>query len=82
MNMTDLIKVRRDVLSAVRKNREVAKTNTFYTEMLTSVLTGNNQEINNAKTSNQMENIIDIRYIFQFSSIFYFFPNFIFIYRV
>lgn len=60
--MTDLIKVRREILPVVRKNMEREKANTLYTELMASTLnTGN---IFNPKTNkDHMENIIDIRLV-------------------
>ncbi|XP_057662319.1 DNA polymerase epsilon catalytic subunit 1 [Diorhabda carinulata] len=64
MNQTDLIKVRREILKVVRKNRQKDNTNSFYTEMLTSTLC-NGDIIESTSYSNknadQMENILDIR---------------------
>lgn len=61
LNQTDLIKVRREILSNVRKNREKQKGNTFYTEMLTKSLV-NKRDFGNLKNvTNHMGNIIDIR---------------------
>lgn len=61
MNITDLIKVRRVINASVKKNRENAKTNTYYSEMLTNVLSGNNADFDSKRQSDQMESIIDIR---------------------
>ncbi|XP_032807748.1 DNA polymerase epsilon catalytic subunit A [Petromyzon marinus] len=61
----DLIKVRKDVFPAIRKNREREKSNDAYTSMLSSALSGGNllaeDEGNSKKMSDQMENITDIR---------------------
>ncbi|CAH0549983.1 unnamed protein product [Brassicogethes aeneus] len=59
-NQTDLIKVRKDILKVVRKNKEKINENTYYTEMLTSTLTNNAATVHKG-TSDQMENIMDIR---------------------
>lgn len=60
-NQTDLMKVRKEILSVVRKNIEREKANTFYTEMMASTLVSN-ASVSNRKTSlDHMENIIDIR---------------------
>lgn len=61
MNITDLIKVRRVINASVKKNQENAKTNTYYSEMLTNVLAGNNADFDSKRQSDQMESIIDIR---------------------
>lgn len=61
LNQTDLIKVRREILSNVRKNRDKQKGNTFYTDMLTKNLVSKG-DFGNVKTvTNHLEKIIDIR---------------------
>lgn len=62
ITITDLLKVRREVMSAVKKNRERHKHNNFYTEMLTAALVTKGDTGSTRKTADQMENIIDIRY--------------------
>ncbi|XP_033110052.1 DNA polymerase epsilon catalytic subunit A-like isoform X2 [Anneissia japonica] len=62
--VNDLQKVRRDIMPSVRKNREREKTQNIYTTMLTSKLTGeedNSSSHASKKISNQMDNIVDIR---------------------
>lgn len=63
LTITDLLKVRRDVMPAVKKNREQLKHNNFYTEMLTTALASKGDSGTTRKTADQMENIIDIRYL-------------------
>nr|CAD7570292.1 unnamed protein product [Timema californicum] len=58
LTVTDLVKVRRELISAVRKNREREKNNTYYTEMLTNALASKGTT---KKSTDHMENIIDIR---------------------
>nr|CAD7454365.1 unnamed protein product [Timema tahoe] len=58
LTVTDLVKVRRELMSAVRKNREREKNNTYYTEMLTNALASKGTT---KKSTDHMENIIDIR---------------------
>ncbi|XP_075685545.1 DNA polymerase epsilon catalytic subunit A [Rhinoderma darwinii] len=64
-SVDDLIKVRKEISPAVRKNKERDHANDTYTAMLSSALTGNNfapeEEGPSKKISDQMENIIDIR---------------------
>ena len=48
---------------AVKKNREQLKHNNFYTEMLTTALASKGDSGTTRKTADQMENIIDIRYL-------------------
>ncbi|XP_028851833.1 DNA polymerase epsilon catalytic subunit A isoform X2 [Denticeps clupeoides] len=62
----DLIKVKREISPAVRKNREREKSNDTYTNMLSSALVGGNvmggdEEGPSKKMSDQMDNIVDIR---------------------
>ncbi|XP_045460209.1 DNA polymerase epsilon catalytic subunit 1 [Harmonia axyridis] len=59
-NQTDLIKVRKDILKNVRKNRVKSDENTFYTEMLTESLVNVQTDTMKSK-GDPMENIIDIR---------------------
>ena len=56
--MTDLQKVRKDLLSAVRKNKERLKNASAYQEMLAEAMASN---MESATRSNPMENIIDLR---------------------
>ncbi|XP_046479124.1 DNA polymerase epsilon catalytic subunit 1 isoform X1 [Neodiprion pinetum] len=59
-NMTDLVKVRREIMSAVKKNKEREKSHTYYTEMLASSL--NVRDHNPVKNlTDHMDNILDIR---------------------
>lgn len=57
------MKVRKEILSVVHKNKEREKTNTYYTEMLADSLITNKDDTNStAKTStDHLENILDIR---------------------
>jgi DNA polymerase epsilon subunit 1 len=74
-NQTDLIKVRKEILKVVRRNKERENSNTFYTEMLTDILTEKTIATVSKAVTDQMENILDIRYIFCkmiISSIFFF----------
>ncbi|XP_062890220.1 DNA polymerase epsilon catalytic subunit A isoform X2 [Mobula hypostoma] len=60
----ELMKVRKEIFPAVRKNKEKEKSNDAYTVMLASALAGGNvteEEETSKKISDQMENIIDIR---------------------
>jgi hypothetical protein len=63
LTITDLLKVRREVKPAVKKNHEQLKHNNFYTEMLTTALASKGDSGTTRKTADQMENIIDIRYL-------------------
>lgn len=55
------MKVRRDILTYVRKNKEKKKSNTYYIEMLSNQLK-NKEDISSLKfASDPMEKIIDIR---------------------
>jgi len=49
-------------MSAVKKNRERQKHINLYTEMLTTALSTKGDTGTTRKTTDQMENIIDIRY--------------------
>ncbi|GFR70989.1 DNA polymerase epsilon catalytic subunit A-like, partial [Elysia marginata] len=57
----ELIKVRREVFPAVRKNKEREKNKDEYTSMLMSHYGGEDAHAVSKKISDQMENIIDIR---------------------
>uniref|UniRef100_A0A8B9JNV3 DNA polymerase epsilon catalytic subunit n=1 Tax=Astyanax mexicanus TaxID=7994 RepID=A0A8B9JNV3_ASTMX len=62
----DLIKVKREISPAVRKNREREKSNDAYTSMLCSVLAGGNvmtadEDGTSKKMSDQLDNIVDMR---------------------
>ncbi len=58
LNMTDMQKVRKDLLAAVRKNKERLKNATAYQEMLAEAMSSNMEGSNR---TNPLENIIDIR---------------------
>ncbi|KAG7263406.1 hypothetical protein CRUP_007412, partial [Coryphaenoides rupestris] len=62
----DLIKVRREISPAIRKNREREQSNDSYTAMLSSALSGGNvtmedEDARYKKISDQLENIVDMR---------------------
>lgn len=62
----DLVKVKREISPAVRKNREREKSNDAYTSMLSSALVGGNvvtedEECTSKKMTEQRDNIIDMR---------------------
>lgn len=61
MNVTDLMKVRKEVLPAVKKNKERAKTHTAYADMLQQSYFGDVAEFEKKGGTEQLENIIDIR---------------------
>ena len=58
LNMTDLQKVRKDLLAAVRKNKERMKNATAYQEMLAEAMSSN---VEGVSRTNPLENIVDIR---------------------
>lgn len=59
--MNDLIKIRREILTYVRKNQEKKKANSYYIDMLTKAVK-NKEDIPSFKfASDPMEKIIDIR---------------------
>lgn len=62
-NQTDLIKVRREILKAVRKNKQKENVNSYYMEILSSALANNSEDVSVASNSkvDQLENIMDIR---------------------
>ncbi|XP_066147109.1 DNA polymerase epsilon catalytic subunit 1 [Euwallacea fornicatus] len=61
-NQTDLVKVRKELLREARRNKARLKENSYYTEMLATHLTDNRSETVAGKiTTDQMENILDIR---------------------
>lgn len=68
MSQNELMKVRREILTAVNKNKEREKKDAIYSEMLTNALTSAAAIEHAKKTTDHMENIIDIRYC-----IYYFF---------
>uniref|UniRef100_A0A6Q2YZ91 DNA polymerase epsilon catalytic subunit n=1 Tax=Esox lucius TaxID=8010 RepID=A0A6Q2YZ91_ESOLU len=62
----DLMKVKREISPAVRKNREREKSNDIYTSMLSSALAGGSvsavdEDGLSKKISDQMDNIVDMR---------------------
>ncbi|XP_037072699.1 DNA polymerase epsilon catalytic subunit A-like [Pollicipes pollicipes] len=59
LTVSELQKVKRDVLSAVRRNRERRQSQTAYSELLTSYMTGADGDEPDNK--NQMDNVVDIR---------------------
>ncbi|XP_019956457.2 DNA polymerase epsilon catalytic subunit A [Paralichthys olivaceus] len=62
----DLIKVKREISPAVRKNREKEQSNDAYTSMLSSALSGGNvtstdEDRMSKSISDQLDNIVDMR---------------------
>ncbi|KAI4894825.1 hypothetical protein NFI96_029846 [Prochilodus magdalenae] len=62
----DLIKVKREISPAVKKNREREKSNDAYTSMLSSALVGGSvmtadEDGTSKKISDQLDNIVDMR---------------------
>ncbi|CAH2045106.1 unnamed protein product, partial [Iphiclides podalirius] len=61
MSQNEMMKVRREILTAVKKNKEREKKDAIYSEMLTNALTSAAAIEHAKKTTDHMENIIDIR---------------------
>lgn len=61
LTVNDLMKVRPQIMSAVKKNREREKGNTYYSELLSKALATNSTGVT-PKFTDHMDNIIDIRY--------------------
>ncbi|XP_048486026.1 DNA polymerase epsilon catalytic subunit 1 [Plutella xylostella] len=61
MSQNDMMKVRREILTAVNKNKEREKKDAIYAEMLTNALTSAAAIEHAKKTTDHMENILDIR---------------------
>ncbi|KAK3514779.1 hypothetical protein QTP70_030670 [Hemibagrus guttatus] len=62
----DLVKVKREISPAVRKNREREKSNDAYTSMLSSALVGgsvtaDDEDGTSKKMADQLDNIVDMR---------------------
>ncbi|OWK14641.1 POLE [Cervus elaphus hippelaphus] len=61
----DLVKVRKEISPAVKKNRDQGHASDAYTTMLSSVLQGSSviidEEETSKKTADQMDNIVDMR---------------------
>lgn len=64
LNVNDLLRVRKDVLPAVKKNREREKSNTAYADMLRQSYIGDMAADFDPKKggTNHMDSIIDIRF--------------------
>ena len=60
-NTTDLGKVRKDILPAVKKSSEKEKGNTFYTEMISKALVTLDAHLPSKANTNHFESILDIR---------------------
>ncbi|XP_038207055.1 DNA polymerase epsilon catalytic subunit 1 [Zerene cesonia] len=61
MSQNEMMKVRREILTAVNKNKEREKKDAIYAEMLTNALTSAAAIEHAKKTTDHMENILDIR---------------------
>ncbi|KAJ2953420.1 hypothetical protein O0L34_g1009 [Tuta absoluta] len=61
MSQNDLMKVRREILTAVNKNKAREKKDVIYAEMLRNALTSAAAIEHAKKTTDHMENILDIR---------------------
>lgn len=60
--MNELMKVKREIMPSIRKNREREKSNTYYSEMLTESLVNRSDSGSIKKTTDHLESIIDIRF--------------------
>lgn len=64
LNNVDSFKVRRDIMKAVKANKEREKNHTFYTDMLSNALNpGQEVDSHKKQTIDFTDNILDIRYI-------------------
>ncbi|XP_026760531.2 DNA polymerase epsilon catalytic subunit 1 [Galleria mellonella] len=61
MSQNEMMKVRKELLTAVNKNKEREKKDAIYAEMLTNALTSAAAIEHAKKTTDHMENILDIR---------------------
>ncbi|XP_060805157.1 DNA polymerase epsilon catalytic subunit 1 [Amyelois transitella] len=61
MSQNEMMKVRKEILTAVNKNKEREKKDAIYAEMLTNALTSAAAIEHAKKTTDHMENILDIR---------------------
>lgn len=61
VSTNDMTKVRKEILTAVNKNKVREKTDSIYAEMLTNALTSAAALEHAKKTTDHMENILDIR---------------------
>ncbi|XP_011332677.2 DNA polymerase epsilon catalytic subunit A isoform X4 [Ooceraea biroi] len=59
-NTVDLTKVKRDIMRAVKVNKEREKSNTYYTDMLATTLQPSEQD-SSKQTLDHMDNVLDIR---------------------
>nr|XP_022913041.1 DNA polymerase epsilon catalytic subunit A [Onthophagus taurus] len=60
-NQSDMIKVRREILSVVRKNRKKDPGSEFYTELLANALGAQDEDVHTKNSTNRLECILDIR---------------------
>ncbi|KAF5297091.1 hypothetical protein FQA39_LY02671 [Lamprigera yunnana] len=60
-NQTDCIKIRKDLLGVVQKNRKRKNFNSYYTELLTETLVTNSESLHINVNTDHLENILDIR---------------------
>ncbi|KAF9822927.1 hypothetical protein SFRURICE_012081, partial [Spodoptera frugiperda] len=61
MSQNEMMKVRKEILTAVNKNKEREKKDQIYAEMLANALTSAAAIEHSKKTTDHMENILDIR---------------------
>lgn len=61
ISQNEMMKVRREILTAVNKNKEREKKDAIYSEMLTNALTSAAAIEHAKKTTDHMENVLDIR---------------------
>lgn len=59
-NLVNLMKVKREIMSAVRVNKEREKNNTYYDQLMTKTLNPNNVH-ETKKMVDHMDNVLDIR---------------------
>lgn len=63
MSQNEMMKVRKELLTAVNKNKEREKKDAIYSEMLTNALTSAAAIEHAKKTTDHMENILDMRFV-------------------
>ncbi|XP_064102350.1 DNA polymerase epsilon catalytic subunit A-like [Macrobrachium nipponense] len=60
LTVSDLVKVRQTISSAVRRNKEVAKSKTVYHEMFSAQISGDSNEVSK-RQQDHFENLLDMR---------------------
>ena len=60
-SINELLSVRKDIMAAVKKSKEISKVNNYYSELLKNLNSNYENDVQQKKIVDHLENIIDVR---------------------